>query len=726
MRAPPNLVLLLGLFAGPAASALPAQTLDLPPAGRAVRVGVALSGGSAKGFAHVGVLRVLEQHGIRVDAVAGTSMGSVVGGLYASGLSVDSIASIIERANWDRLLADNAERDRRFLHQRRFDERAVLNLPVEGGIVSLAAGATHGSNVLRLAEVITWPVATVRSFTELRRPFVAVATDIETGEAVTLSRGVLSDGMRASIGIPGAFEPFELDGRLLVDGAVVRNLPAQDARALGVDFLICSDVSDPLVDREELGSIVEILGQVLSLSMQRSNAEQRELCDLVVRPDIRGLGSRAWERHDDWFERGEAATEEHADALGELARAQRRGPAPAPASAALLGDSVRVVSLQVEGSSRPETDRFVRQELGVVDGAFVSARRLSNRLSDLDATGLFGLVRYRLDRAPGGVALTVHVEEHPRDRFGVGLRYDDERRAALLFTTTLHNLVRHGSVTRLDLRVGEETRARIAYLRRHSVTGRLEGGTSLSWSQGTLRLADPGRLAAGIEITSFTSEFGIVPGRSTFVGVEAVGEWSTSDQAALPDVLLASASFVLDHESLDQIDFPTRGLDATVRVELGITDVTPGGSFRVATARGRSFFPLHPSWTLDLGAFVGRATGPDLPTYRTFFVGGAHPSAIFPNTQPLFHGVPSEELVGTGAQVYRAGLRARAPGGVYVRFGVDVGGASPEQFFPWEDAIIGWGLTVAVGTPVGPARLEWGQATDGFGDRLTVSVGRWF
>ena len=706
--------------------ATPVQSQEIPTSPQGLRVGVALSGGSAKGFAHVGVLRVLEAAGVRIDAVAGTSMGAVIGGLYASGLSVDSVAQVIATANWDVLLSDGAERDRRFLHQRRFDERAVLNLPVDGGGVSLAAGATNGSNVMRLAERATWPVATVRSFADLPRPFTAVATDIETGQAVPLTQGVLSEALRASVGIPGAFEPFELGGRLLVDGAVARNLPAADARALGVDFVICSDVSDLLAQREDLESIVDVIGQMLTLSMERSNEEQRGLCDIVIRPDTEGLSSRAWNEHEQWFARGAAAAELRRDDIRAVAAEQGPGRAPLRATIEPLGDSVRVEFVQVEGATRVETLELVRAEIGVDEGEYVSADALSSRLSDLAATGLFGLARYRLDRVPGGVALIVHVEERPRDRVGVGLRYDDERRAALLFTTTIHNLVRYGSVSRFELRVGEETRIQLSYLRRHSVTGRVEGGTTLAWSQGTLLLGDSTRVETGIEITSLSTGLAFVFGRSTSLGVEVLGERTVSDDTELPDVLLASASLVLDHESLDQLDFPQSGIDATARWEYGVTDVQTGGNFTGGTAAGTAFLPLHERWTFELGGFAGAASGADLPTHRLFFVGGAHPSAIFAMSQPLFQGVPSEQLMGQAAQVGRLALRWRAPRGLHLRAGLDIGGAMPTWTFPMEDPIVGWALAAGVSTPLGPAVLQWARASDGFGDQLTVRVGRRF
>ena len=152
---------------------------------------------------------MLERAGVRVDVVSGTSMGSVIGALYAIGMPLDSIELLISSVDWPTVVTDGAERERRFLHQRRFDERAVATLPIEGGAVRLPAGAIVGSNMVRFLEQATWRAATVRTFADLPRRFAAVATDIETGEPITMRGGVLSEVIRASTGIPGAF-PFTL------------------------------------------------------------------------------------------------------------------------------------------------------------------------------------------------------------------------------------------------------------------------------------------------------------------------------------------------------------------------------------------------------------------------------------------------------------------------------------------------------------------------------------
>jgi NTE family protein len=695
------------------------------PSGRPVTVGLALSGGSAKGIAHVGVLRALERLGVRVDVVAGTSMGSVVGGLYALGLPVDSVEAIIRNANWSALIGDDTPRSSRFLDQRRLDERAILSVPLENFRVTLPSGAIIGSSVLRLLEVVTWDAATVRRFADLPRPFVAVATDLETGEAVPLREGVLSEALRASTGIPAVVEPFSLDGRLLVDGALSRNLPAADARALGADFVICSDVSDPLESAADLRSLLDVFSQVTALSMLRATREQRELCDVLIRPDVDGISPLAFEEVADWVMRGDTAVAPHEERLRELAR---RAPleGPPPRSPAFLGDSVRIAAIEVEGSSNPSVTRLVRSELELDVGDSVDRDRMAARLTDLDATGLFGIVDYRLDSRADGVGLTVSVEERPRDRLAVGLRYDDEWRAALLFSATLHNALRYGSVARLDLRVGEETRIGASLTRRRGVTGRLGTGFAAYWSQSELRL--PAALGGRTEIELETGRMslGLAATRGTALSVEVTGEhaaYTTYDES----LDLVSGALVLDHEALDRIDFPRSGADVLARVEWGSTDRVPGGDFTVASLDATWYIPLRDRLTADLGAWIGYERGEDLPPHRRFFLGGAHRSAVFRGTYALFQGLNRQEHSGRAVQVARVGLRLRLGGNGYLRAGVDIGAAREAWRFPLERPMTGWALTAGTGTPIGPVEVQLAKI---WGDRhephVSVSVGRHF
>ena len=531
--------------------------------------------------------------------------------------------------------------------------------------------------------------------------------------------------MRASSGIPGAFAPFELEGRLLVDGAVSRNLPAQDALRLGADVVICSDVSDPLTAADELGTLVDVLDQVITLSMRRSMAEQREMCDVLIRPDVLGLGGFAFDEYDEWIARGVSAARMRVRELTDIALDQG-DPPPRASEPGTIADSVPIVRVTVQGAERAQTVRLVLDELALLPGEHVTADEVAEGLRDIDATGLFGIVRYRLEQVADGYMLIVHVQERPKDRLGVGLRYDDERRAALLFTTTLHNLVRYGSVTRLDLRIGEETRARAAYLRRHGITGRFEGGTSVAWSQSELprpeSLTDP---VAGIDLFTLESFLGLVGERTTFFGLEVAAEWATSGHPDVPDVLLGGASAVFDHESLDRVDFPTLGTDASVKFEVGISDVVTSGSYSVFTADTRLYAPVLPRVVVDLGGFIGFARGDDLPLHRRFFLGGTHQSAVFARTQPTFRGLDSRELEGSVAQVGRAGIRLDGPRGLHLRFGAAVGGVAEEWRLPVRDRVRSWSVQLGSESLVGPVVLEWSRANDRSG-RLSIGVGRAF
>jgi len=660
-----------------------------------------------------------------VDVVAGTSMGSVVGGLYSMGFPIDSVESIIRAADWSALIGDAVARDRRFLAQRRFDERAILSVPLRDLSVSIPTGAIVGSNIIRLLEAATWEAAGVRRFDELPRPFVAVATDLETGEAVALRGGVLSEALRASTGIPGVIEPLIIEGRLLVDGALSRNLPAADARELGADFVICSDVSDPLDSAEDLESLLDVFSQVTSLSMLAANTEQRQLCDVLIRPDVDGISPLAFDAVADWVMRGDTAVAPHEAALRELAAAApSSGQLPRPTD--FFADSVRIAGIVIAGSQDLRVTRLVRAELELEEGDRVDRVGMESRLGDLDATGLFRLVRYRLDGAATDAVLTVTVEERPRDRLGVGLRYDDEWRAALLFTATLHNVLTYGSVTRFDLRVGEETRIGATLARRRGVTGRLGTSFAVYWNQGELDLPPLLGGRTGVELTTATLSFGLAATRSTALSFEVGAERAAYGMDA-PDILLLSGAAVLHHETLDRIDFPRSGADITSRFEWGGTDITGDERFTHTMVDARFFVPLHSRVTLDLGAWVGYQSGGDLPPHRRFFLGGAHPSAVFATTHATFQGLPQQEHSGTAVQVARVGLRWRVGGNSFLRTGTDVGGVRDAWQFPMERPMTAWALSAGTGTLVGPIEVDlakvWGDRHD---PRLSVSVGRRF
>jgi NTE family protein len=256
---------------------------------RRPRIGLVLSGGGARGAAHVGVLKVLEELHIPVDAIAGTSMGAVVGGLYASGLTATEIESIMTSLNWQDAFRDRPPREDLTFRRKLEDQNFLVKFPlgIRGRHIQLPKGLLQGQKLTQTLRRLTLPVSRIARFDELPTPFRAVATDLETGEAVIMDSGDLTSAMRASMSAPGVFTPVERDGRLLVDGGVAENLPIDVARAMGVDVLIVVDVGTPLLKRDRLSSAPIISNQMLAILIQHNSQLQLEKLrsdDVLIEP----------------------------------------------------------------------------------------------------------------------------------------------------------------------------------------------------------------------------------------------------------------------------------------------------------------------------------------------------------------------------------------------------------------------------------------------------------
>lgn len=275
-----------------APAATPPFNLSAAPAApHRLRVGLVLSGGGARGAAHVGVLKVLEQLHVPIDAIAGTSMGAVVGGLYASGLSATEIEKIMTSLNWQNAFRDRPPREDLTLRRKQEDQSFLVKFPLglRGGKIVLPKGLIEGQRLNQTLRQLTLPVVRITDFDDLPTPFRAVATDLESGEPVVIGSGDLTSAMRASVSAPGFFAPVERQGRLLVDGGIADNVPVDIARAMGVDVLIVVDVGFPLLPRGKLNSAPAISNQMLAILIRR-NAEQqlRTLTtkDILIQPPL--------------------------------------------------------------------------------------------------------------------------------------------------------------------------------------------------------------------------------------------------------------------------------------------------------------------------------------------------------------------------------------------------------------------------------------------------------
>jgi NTE family protein len=671
------------------------------------RVGLVLSGGSAKGFAHIGVIATLEKLGVPIDVVTGTSMGSAIGGFYAIGYSPHELREIAANQDWSGLLSDRRDRDVLIPDRRELGTRTVISFPLRGGRIALPSGIVRGDAIMRLLERVTWSAQAIRDFTRLPLPFAAVATDVETGEAVVLSSGVLAHAIRASMAITGVIQPIRLNNRLLMDGGVARNLPAQDARALGADILICSDVSGPLQKGDELRSLFDIVFQTVAFTMAAHNEEQRKLCDVLIQPDVEGLSTFSFAEFDDWIRRGEAAATVYADTLRAIASAAAgpRSRAPAP----LLPDTVSVTAFRVVGVTTDDARNVVWRALDLALPGRLSARSFDRALSRLSATNLFSRVTYRIDIGGPDTVAVIEVEAQPQDQIGLGFRYDDHRKAALLFTGTLHNLLQYGSTLDADLRLGEPTQFGLSYLAGRGIVSDINMGAEAEYTRALLDIFEGGERVADIRtrVASVSGVLGRTLSRTTVAGLRAGIEYvdtetriAEADTAAHRTYYTGSA--ILWRDTFDRTAFPTRGISLRWRSVVGNDRLGGNTSFVQHLLDVEQLVALSRRTVLRVRAIAGGGTGDDLPLHRHFFLGGVHLSPAFPETQPTFWGLEPQERAGTAVHVARVALQREILRDLFATIGVNVGNAfarwAPSEF----EYIAGWGASLGLATPIGP------------------------
>jgi len=423
---PFRIPLLVMTFLVPTAGAARAEAPPTRP-----KIGLVLSGGGARGGAHVGILKVLEELRVPVDFVTGTSMGALVGGLYCSGLSPEEMEAEFAAVDWGNILSDPPERrERKF---RRKEEDRLALFPMELGVgkdgMSQPEGLLLGRKIEALLGKLSVHTVAIDSFDGLRIPFRAVATDLDTGEAVILDRGSLADAMRASISIPGIFAPVELDGRVLVDGGIVDNLPVDLAQWLGAERIIAVDVGTPPRGTSERLSPFGVLGQTMGLLTEVNVKKQRSHlgpADLLITPNLDQVSTGSFEQIDDAIAAGEAAARAVADQLRKFSvsepeyqeyLARQRWPR------AEREEAARVASVTVRGIEPADRDwlpAHLQSKPGILD------RTALQRDSDyIYRSGEYEDVRFRLEPDAEGNRLAFEARDRSWGpgylRFGIGV-----------------------------------------------------------------------------------------------------------------------------------------------------------------------------------------------------------------------------------------------------------------------------------------------------------------
>lgn len=370
-------------------------------------VGLVLAGGGARGAAHIGILKYLEEQNIPVDLVTGTSFGAIVGGLYASGLSAVEIEELMLNMDWERALDDNVPRaDRSIQRKWREDIFSIPGSPgYSTGELKMPSGAIQGQNIILEMQKMTEHVSHIRQFSDLPRPFKAIATDIVTGEMVVLDHGELAVAMRASMGVPAVFAPIEVDGRLLVDGGVTNNLPVDIARDMGADILIVVDITTPMLDREHLGDILTITDQLTRLLVVNNTEQQKKRMqakDILLVPALGEFSAAAFAGAAEAIEIGYQEAQSNSAVLDQLQLTSSEYELVSSSVAA----KPTIRSITVDNTSGLD-DEVIRSAIDVRIGDLFNLEKVSHDMNRIHGTGYFELVSYQLTESEGQADLKI-------------------------------------------------------------------------------------------------------------------------------------------------------------------------------------------------------------------------------------------------------------------------------------------------------------------------------
>ena len=626
------------------------------------KVGLVLSGGGAKGFSHLGVLRAINNAGVQVDYVGGTSIGAIVGGLYASGYTVEEMDSLLRDFDMMAMVGDKVERRHRSYYDKENEGKVWIKMGMKKFKLQFPTAISSGQNAINM--MADWTISShdIDDFSRLPIPYFSKVTDLSTGESVKLDKGYLPEAMRASATYPSLYSPIEIDGRTFIDGGVMDNYPIDEMRAMGADIVIGVNLNSPLYTAHEIESLVDILDQIVSFEIIRNVDRQMGNIDLDIHPDLRGYGAMSFTSADTIYARGEQAGALAMKHLEEIAAIQRRyEPSPRRITRPYVPSHFMVDTMIIHGNKLYDDNYF----LGRVKGDFPMHMNLSDVKDVIDriySTGNFTNVYYRMrhsERDSTIYELHLTVKENPMDQYvGIGWVYDRLYGANILFNLRLNDVAKH-TIIETDLVLGQNTSFKASIF--HDNGRRLSFGADvkigfLNVETSYLLTADPTipddydmMMDCNVKNHYVNSQFYaqkiIGQAFTTRLGVEYLYMKSFVDNIRVngqPDIMYENTYFIspflrMAGDTRDDKFFPTKGSLGELVYKAAISpQYSRVPTFLTLELDHHIALTRHLS--LGINAYAGLALGEELPYAYKFFPGGVRKQMPFGLKE--FYGLP--------------------------------------------------------------------------------------
>jgi NTE family protein len=422
---------------------------------RRPKIGLVLSGGGAKGFAHIGVLKVLEEAGIKIDYIGGTSMGAVIGGLYAMGYNARQIDSIIRVTNFSNILNDFIPRSSKNFYEKRNDELYALTLPFNKFKIGSPEALSKGMYNFNLLSRLTLPVRHVRDFNALPIPFLCIGTNIALGEQVIFDKGILAQALAGSSSLPSVFSPVVIDGNLIIDGGVINNYPIEEVKKLGADIIIGVDVQNGLLNKDQLKSATKIFFQITNLQMIERMKINAEKTDIYIKPNVINYGVVSFDKASEIVKKGEDATFAVYEKIALLAD---KSEPYHKSELHLETDSLSIAAIKINELENYSRD-YIIGKLRVKPETKISFKDLESGVNNLNSTQNFSAVSYYFDKNGEQDDLILNLTESPvKTNLKFGLHYDGLYKSAVLVNITNKKTFLKNDFLSADLALGDNVR----------------------------------------------------------------------------------------------------------------------------------------------------------------------------------------------------------------------------------------------------------------------------
>ncbi|MGY5352091.1 patatin-like phospholipase family protein [Wenyingzhuangia sp. IMCC45533] len=709
------------------------------------KVGLVLSGGGAKGFAHIGVLKAIEEAGVEIDYIGGTSMGAAVGALYASGYSAHQVDSIIMSIDFTKMLTDKIDRKYYSFFHKKHGEKYLLQLPIKGFKPGLPIALSKGQNTYNKLSELYHHVDHIQDFSKLPIPFFCMATNIETGKQVELNSGSLALAIRSSASLPTLLSPSQIDSLMLIDGGVSNNFPIEEMKAKGMDFIIGVDVQGTLKNQKKIHSAIEVIDQIVNFQLYGDENQEFKGLDLHIHPDVKKFSLVDFDEKREIIDAGYAKAKEYLKELNLIGESSTK--VPKIGSAKVDTKKYTIKSYSIKGAKN-YTRRYIRGKLNLKKGKRVSIQQFNNNINYATTTNNFNSILYSFNNQDSIVDIDLKIKENTNTKFlKLGIHYDRIYELAGLINYTHKHILMRNDMLSADLAFGDNLRYEINYfidngyfmgyglrsrfnqfdtfIESKAFTGvnkinfEYEDFTNFIYLQGNLK--NKYSVTAGIEhkhIRSFTNNFGSI---------------DDDDRTFFDNSHYLNLLAKLEADTYDNKNFPQKGilLEATLRTFLQSSNFnekfSPFSQLRLL---------LEGTWTLsDRFTFTGQGDGGLSFTGRTLdnfnYSLGSYGKNFINNFVPL-HGYSFSQLEGNSFVKTAATFRYRVYKKNYADFIANYAVVTDdvlnflrtESFFG--NSSRGYSVGIGSDTFLGPIEIRYSWSHENDFSNVYFSAGFWF